>query len=245
VVDGRGGTSMASPHVSGLVALMFEKNRNLTFEQVRGHIQHSARQDGIPAAEAPVIIDPLPGIPWSNIWGAGKVNAQVALAEMPEAASLGGGGGGGGGGGASISLDEGAWGYTPHTIFSRLGDWRRRFGPRPGLMLAASLISRHVDEVLHLINHNARVGAVWRRNGGPLLVRHLLYSHRAPETLLPATVNDRDMCNLIGRFLPILDRFGGARLKADIVRYRGFVESWPGGDLGGLDQQAMRLGGQL
>ena len=136
------------------------------------------------------------------------------------------------------------WGYTPHTIFSRLGDWRLRFGPRPGLMLVAALISRHVDEVLRLINHNNRVGAIWRRNGGPLLVRHLLYSHQSPATLLPATVDGRDIGILISRFLPILDRFGGERLKADIAYYRNFVRQWPGADLGGLDSEALRLGGK-
>lgn len=142
-------------------------------------------------------------------------------------------------------MDEAGLGYTPHTIFSRLSDWQRRFGPRPGLMLAAALISRHVDEVLGLINHNARVGAVWRRRGGPLLVRHLLYSHQTPVALLPATVKGLNITTLIGRFLSILHRFGGEHLRGDIEYYREFVHRWPGTDLGGLDAEALRLGGKL
>jgi len=244
VIDGRGGTSGAAPHVAGLVALMFEKNPTLNFEQVRSHIQHSARQDGIPASETPTVIDPPAGISWSNIWGSGKTDARAALTETPEA---GGGGGGGGGGGPSPLLDSdwenGEWGYTPHTIFSRLGDWRNRFGPRPGLMLAAALISQHVDEILRLINQNTKVGAVWNRHGGPLLVRHLLFSHQTQLTLLPAAVEGCDVGALMVRFLPILNRFGSERLKADIARYREFVQHWTRADLGRLDAEALRLGG--
>lgn len=235
------GTSMSAPHVAGLVALMFEKNPNLTFEQVRGYVQHSARIDGIPSTETPVIIDPVPAIRWSNIWGAGKVNARDALAEMPAAPNLGGGSRGGA---PTISMEEREWGYTPHTIFSRLGEWQRRLGPRPGLMLVAALISRHVDEVLRLINHNTRVGAVWRRHGGPLLVRHLLSSQQTPTTLLPAVVEGCDIALLINRFLPMLGRFGGEQLKTDIEHYREFVQCWPRTDLGGLDVAALGLGGR-
>lgn len=235
------GTSMASPHVAGVVALIFEKNRLLTFEQVRGHLQHSARADGIPAAEAPTIIDPLPGIPWGNIWGAGKANAQTCLAEIPDAGSFGGGGGGGGGSPPAITIDESSWGYTPHTIFSRLGEWRHRLGPRPGLMLVASLISEHVDEILRLIKRNKRVGAVWQRNGGPVLVRNLLYGAGTPVSILPERVPGHDVRGLIPRFLPILRRFGSARLKADIERFGGFAGLWAGGNLDALDATALAL----
>lgn len=238
VID-KTGTSMASPHVAGLVALMFEKNRTLTFEQVRAHLQHSTRIDGIPATEVPPVFDAALNIRAHHIWGSGKVNAAAALAEMPAAP----GGGGGGGGGGQIVLDEQDWGYTPHTIFSRLGEFRSRFGARPGLMLAAALISRHVDDVLRLINSNYRVGAIWKRNGGPLLVRHLLYTHRTHTTLLPEAVDGCDVHTLLDRLLPILARFGGERLRSDIARYRDFVVHWPGADLDRLDAEALRLAG--
>ena len=60
----------------------------------------------------------------NHIWGSGKVHAGAALAEMPAAP---GGGGGGGGGGPTITIDEHEWGYTPHTIFSRLGKLQGHF----------------------------------------------------------------------------------------------------------------------
>jgi hypothetical protein len=232
---------MAAPHVTGLVALIFEKNPFLTYLQVRTRLQHSARLDGIPGAEMPLFIDEAQDLPWSNVWGSGKVDARAALEEIPAQLAAEGGGGGGGGGGGTLSRDESELGYTPHTIFSRLGEWRQRLGPRPGLMLVASLVSEHVDEILRLINRNNKVGAVWRRNGGPRLVRYLLYGLKPQLTVLPAAVPGCDVRALIPRFLPLLVRFGSARLKADIERFGAFAATWPGADPSALDDYAHGL----
>ncbi|MBD1848276.1 S8 family serine peptidase [Cyanobacteria bacterium FACHB-63] len=234
VVD-KDGTSMSAPHITGLIALMFEKNRNLTFEQVRGHLQRTTRVEGIPGTEVPPIFDPLLNIRASSIWGAGKANAAAVLADIPAAA------GGSSGGGGSFSIEEPEWGYTPHTIYSRLGEWRSRFGPRPGLMLMAALISEHFDQVLRLVNNNSRVAAVWRHQGGPLLVRHLLVSHPTGLIVMPAVVDGHDVSLLLQRFLWILKRFGNSNLQLDIDHYGSFIKFWPGGDLQLLDQKALEL----
>jgi hypothetical protein len=236
VVD-KSGTSMSSPHVAGLVALMLEKNRTLTFEALRGHLQRTTRIDGIPAGEVPQIFDTLLNIRAGQIWGSGKVDAAAALADIVPL------GGGGGGPFPFISLNEAELGYTPHTVFSRLGDWNRRYGPRPGLMLMAALLSEHFDEVLRLINHNRRVGTVWRREGGPVLARHLLFHHGAQTSLLPAALEGCDVRTLIRRFLPILERFGGAKLRRDVRCYAAFADSWPGASVQLLDERALALKG--
>jgi hypothetical protein len=181
------------------------------------------------------VFDPLLNIRANFLWGSGKVDAAVALTETPTA------GGGGGGGGGTMTFDTNELGYTPHTLVSRLGDWRTRLGARPGLMLFAALVSEHVDEVLRLLNHNRRVAAVWRRRGGPRLVRRLLHGPPPHETLLPRAIEGCDVADLLARLLPILDRFGGPRLKADIVRFRDFAMLWPGGDLARLDAAALEF----
>jgi hypothetical protein len=86
------------------------------------------------------------------------------------------------------------------------------------------------------------VGAVWQRRGGPLLVRRLLHGPAPEETLLPRAIEGCDVAELLGRFIPMLDRFGGPRLRADIARFGGFAMLWPGGDLARLDAAALEFG---
>lgn len=69
------GTSMASPHVAGIVALMLQRNRYLTYESVLALLTSTASGPGQP-----------------NVAGAGKVNALNALLATPpgvDCASLG------------------------------------------------------------------------------------------------------------------------------------------------------------
>jgi subtilisin family serine protease len=61
------GTSMAAPHVAGVVALMLEKNGSLTQQEVRDCLMNNARSDIFTGA-----------VP-NNSWGAGKVDALAAV----------------------------------------------------------------------------------------------------------------------------------------------------------------------
>lgn len=67
------GTSQAAPHVTGVVALMFQRNPTLTYRDVRRILMDTARRDQIPAGLV------LP----NAVWGAGKVDAEAALAATP------------------------------------------------------------------------------------------------------------------------------------------------------------------
>ena len=63
------GTSMATPHVSGVAALVFGKNPNLTPDQVERIMERTATDLGVPN--------------YDTTYGWGLVNAQAALAATP------------------------------------------------------------------------------------------------------------------------------------------------------------------
>jgi hypothetical protein len=93
------GTSMSSPHLAGIVALLLERNNTLTIDQVRTALQTGADTSGM-TAKSP---DP------ANSYGAGKVDAAQVLASVVEDTSAyHGGGSTDGGGSSSCSLVQGA-----------------------------------------------------------------------------------------------------------------------------------------
>lgn len=74
------GTSMASPHLAGVVALMLQANPELDYDQVVDILTQTARSDG------------QTGVLPNNLYGNGKVDAYSAVLEA--AATNPGGGGG-------------------------------------------------------------------------------------------------------------------------------------------------------
>jgi len=93
------GTSMSSPHLTGIVALLLQRNNTLTVDQVRTALQTGADTSGM-TAKSP---DP------ANTYGAGKVNAAAVLGSVAEDTSAyHGGGDTNGGGSSSCSLLHGA-----------------------------------------------------------------------------------------------------------------------------------------
>ncbi|WP_171064192.1 S8 family serine peptidase [Actinomadura soli] len=67
------GTSQAAPHVTGVIALMFQKNPTLTYVDVRRILAATTKKDHIP----PELVLP------NAVWGAGKLDAAAALAATP------------------------------------------------------------------------------------------------------------------------------------------------------------------
>ncbi len=89
---GMQGTSMASPHAAGVVALMLQANPTLDADDVIAILEQTARADAHTG--------PVP----NNKIGAGRIDAQQAVL-MAARAPGGGSGGGGGGGEAHVQVD--------------------------------------------------------------------------------------------------------------------------------------------
>ncbi len=78
---------------------------------------------------------------------------------------------------------------------------------------------RNAGEVVRLVNHNRRVGTVWRRNGGPELVQAAFTLAQSDEKHLPPLINGRPLVDCLRRMQEILVRYGSAQLVADLRQF--------------------------
>ncbi len=218
------GTSMAAPHVTGVVALMLAQNPRLTAAEIKTMLRANVR---------PPPPGPAGGPPAAEVWGAGKVDALDSVAaaiaairgRLPEEVL------------APLPQPLPAP-ARPLSIPERLQDWTRAFGERPAWNLFAALVSLHVDEVKRLIDTNWRVGTVWQRYGGPRLVRSLVLAPAPQDPPVPAALGGPEPRELFRRLAVILLRYGSPALKADIEAYRPLLDALPGASWDELDSLA-------
>jgi subtilisin family serine protease len=99
------GTSMATPHVSGLIALMLSIDDDLDIDDVRQLLRENSEVRGNPYDDD---IDPV----WNEKWGFGIVDAERIVANLTGNSGSGGGGGSGNnstGGGDPPPTGSGDW----------------------------------------------------------------------------------------------------------------------------------------
>ncbi len=213
----KSGTSMAAPHVAGVIALMFQKNKNLDHVAIALALNSTARDP----ADGSLLPD--------NSWGTGKVDATAAVGATPAPSAALGGGGGGGGGMIFPFWMPPSLDMTDRLLFRKLQRFQDWVLGSPAGHLYASLVSRHVDEVLRLINTNRRVATVWHRNGGPSLVRAALAIAENPSVAeIPDAANGELLAPQLGRILDSWRRYATPGFIADIDRYRADILALPG-----------------
>jgi subtilisin family serine protease len=197
------GTSMSAPHVTGVVALMLQRNPTLPAAEVKRILMQTARAHGGGSPNAP-----------DNVIGAGKVDALAAVNATPPPAVPVPPPGGGGGGGA----DVGGAGVDPRVMpvqADRIGDWLRSDDGQ----LWAALVSTHLSEVRGLIATNRRVAGFWQLLSGPQLLRAAEAFVLTGDPVLLAQFDPAEIDRRAAGFLRVLAKYGSPRLRRDVERH--------------------------
>lgn len=234
------GTSMSAPHVTGVVALMLQKNPSLTFDLIRTTLRTYSRDPGVGGARP------------NNDWGYGKLDAQLATTNVQAPP-------GGGGGHITAEATEptiptpqenfrlapvepggGTLTRRARPIANSLQGMMARNRENPTAQLIAALVSTHIDEVYQLIHSNRRVATMWHRMSGPALMRSALVSadpRIQGGPILPARVSGNQVTAPRGRLLDLLSRYGSQRLRDDVAVYGPLMLALPGSTLSDLWKQ--------
>jgi subtilisin family serine protease len=212
------GTSMSAPHVTGVVALMLERNGTLTYEQARTALRNSA--DAVSGA------DP-------QHWGTGKLNAENAVGH---ALVTGSGGGGGGGGGLLAVSDQTDPVFLPERATwplqvptpARIQALTKTLADSSGGTALAMLVSTHFDEVRAIINNSRRATVAWHRMNGPVLLRIALSWQGNRRPIIPPEINGTPVRDGIERLFAAIRPGATPELCAAIVRYAPVLLALPG-----------------
>jgi subtilisin family serine protease len=208
------GTSSAAPHVAGTVALMFEANPSLTFNDVWTNLTTTCRKPS-----------PDPGEPNSD-WGFGKVDAEQAVRKsLPAHAALAA---------EPVTVPVAARADTYLPLTQQLDTLRRGVAASPTGRLLMALVFEHVDEARQLVNTDRRSLIAWHRMHGPGLLRSLTGSF-ASEVPLPAEHDGQPIADGLGRLLDALADAGSPALRDAIQDHRNLLLAVPGASLADLD----------
>lgn len=192
------GTSMAAPHVTGAVALMFQKKPDLTHTQIKTNLAAHAG-----AKPAGADADDIAG------WGAGKLDIKATVNPMA--------------GGGGITGPHSPYSYYKPT-YERFDteyqeDLIDRFQKSKRGTEFISLFKKYFIEIRDLINTNRRVATVWHKSKGPQWIRASIRAAHMPELPLSFVIDGFSLRDGINRMLEILKRYGSAMLVQDLNKY--------------------------
>jgi hypothetical protein len=229
------GTSMAAPHVTGTIALMFEKDPTLHALDILQILGRSALAPQVSHGTLP-----------DTQWGAGRLNAFGAVDVVGAPPPVPGPpvtpphlSGQTGPAPASVPSARPRRASVPIVRASARGRlvhvpsggreppalWTSTALQSPTAQQWAALVSRHFSEVRGLVNNQRKAATCWHRLGGPQLL-NAMHPALAGSGIL--TIHDDPAALAIWqarahRFLDVLERLGSAELAGAVRQHRGLL----------------------
>jgi subtilisin family serine protease len=195
----KGGTSMAAPHIAGVIALMLHKDPNLKHDEITKALTANAA--------------PKPSGTSSDDdvgWGAGVVDAKATVASSTVVA---------------VNPPVAAQAAEPLSLTQTLPQADPILAARDELLATergpelSRLVERHANELRTLVNTNRKVATVWHRCRGPVWVRLSLRAVHSPNLPVPTQVADLTLQEAIGRFARVVMRYASSQLRRDVHTY--------------------------
>lgn len=186
------GTSMAAPHITGVIALMLHKDPNLKHDEITTFLKNNA--------------DPKPGdsTPADDLgWGAGKTDALSTVNAEPQF-------------NPPIAAASAVAHEAPLDAVAAVRDQFLATERGPEFKL---LVEKHFAEVRDLVNTNRRVATVWHRCRGPTWARLSLRALYSPELPMPMSAGDITLKEAIRRFGDVLLRYASPSFCSDLKRF--------------------------
>lgn len=188
--ESKSGTSMAAPHVTGLIALMLHKNPTLTHTEIRTHLINTCTEQ-----------PPDTSLEDGFGWGAGKANAFQVMQAVPQ---------------VNAPVPVTPFVATEPDFTTTV--YEQFLQTKKGAQLE-KVFRNYGLEVWRLINENKRVATLWHRVKGPVWVRHALRLVSSKGMKIPAEIEGISLHEGIKRFSDILKRYAGAGLCSVLTEY--------------------------